>query len=54
MQQELDMSKNRFVNIPPCVLALTQLQRLRVTNNPVLSGSEAGEQKIKRGREREK
>ena len=30
------MSKNKFVNIPPSVLALTQLARLRVTNNPVM------------------
>ena len=30
------MSKNKFVNIPPSVLALTQLARLRVTNNPVI------------------
>lgn len=34
-EKELDMSKNRFVNIPPSVLKLTQLARLRVTNNPV-------------------
>ena len=33
------MSKNKFVNIPPSVLALTQLVRLRVNNNPVMPHS---------------
>ena len=52
------MSKNKFVNIPPSVLALTQLARLRVTNNPVMPYSFFGlpcvhTEGCGRGRERE-
>jgi hypothetical protein len=53
------MSKNKFVNIPPSVLALTQLVRLRVNNNPVMPHSFFGLPCVQTegcggGREREK